>query len=97
MANRLLTYASVSADSTTFEAETDEIPLVILYDRSVSAETFTATLNGTDISSLFKPSPGRIEAVNVPLVTGRNELVLSIERTFENEAIDTDTLVFVVN
>lgn len=59
--------------------------------------TFTAELNGRDVSALFRPGAGSGESVRLPLAPGRNVLKLSVQGTAgARQATDTDRLVFVV-
>ncbi|UCD63065.1 MAG: hypothetical protein JSW34_09935 [Candidatus Zixiibacteriota bacterium] len=97
-ADRLLTYASIASDSGAFPAGTSAFSLVIVYNRAVLPETFTATLNDTEVSDLFKPVAEGSEVVNVPLEAGLNELVLSVQGMIDDVAVkDTDALVFIVD
>lgn len=50
----------------------------IIYGDGIDAETFSATLNGVDVSGMFHPSKGKKENVDLPLELGANELILSI-------------------
>ena len=69
------------------------------YASTTIPATFSARLNGVDITSLFHPQPGTFETVQlVFLQPGRNVLVLSIDGTVSSGrvATDTDRLVFIV-
>jgi hypothetical protein len=89
----LITYASITSDSTSLTAGVVEIPLVIIYGRSVNPKMFVATMNGSEISNLFSPRAGQKDVVTIPLTTGRNELVLTVTEVVDG-ATDTDRLVF---
>lgn len=68
---------------------------MIFYSNAVTPTSFSATLNGTDVSSSFHPQPGTSEAVSIPLQAGRNLLDLQIDGNLPNRvATDTDRLVF---
>lgn len=93
--NKFLTYASPSAALTLVSGTT--APAVIFYDSTVVSSTFSATLNGKDVSALFHPQPGTHETVMVPLQTGQNVLTLSIVGNLPSgPATDSDSLVFVL-
>lgn len=96
--NHFLTYANPTSTTTPVPLGTASFPLMVFYDSRDIASTFTAVLNGSDISSMFHPAPGTFEVVNVPLIGGSNVLKLSISGNLPNRtATDTDRLVFDVN
>ena len=85
------TKATLPVGTTTF-------PLMIFYDSRDIASTFSAVLNGADVSTLFHPAPGTFEVVNIPLAGGTNVLKLSISGNLPGRvATDTDRLVFDVD
>jgi hypothetical protein len=93
--NHFLSYANPTSSSTTLPTGTTSFPLMIFYDSRDIASTFTAVLNGSDVSSMFHPAPGTFEVVNIPLVGGSNVLKLSIDGNLPSRvATDTDRLVF---
>jgi len=95
--NDFLTYANPTTSETDPPAGTTSFPLLIFYDPAVIANTFTATLQGADISSQFHPTPGGFEVVNIPLVSGSNVLIVGISGTFSGHvSTDKDRLTFVV-
>ena len=95
--NKFLSYANPSDSQTDLPAGTTTFPLMIFYGSNIITGTFKAMLNGIDITSLFNPTPGSHQTVNLNLVPGRNVLVLSIDGNLEKRvATDTDRLVFVV-
>ena len=95
--NKFLTYANPSDSQTDLPAGTTTFPLMIFCGNSIITSTFKASLNGVDISSLFNPTPGSHETININLVPGRNVLLLSTDGNLPNRvATDTDRLVFIV-
>lgn len=66
--------------------------------RENEPQTFTATLNGVDITSRFAPSSGGHEAIPLTLARGSNVLLLSVQGATATGrlATDTDGLVFIV-
>ena len=44
---------------------TEGFNLIIFYDDHIDANSFKAKLNGKDISSLFSPTPGEVETVEI--------------------------------
>lgn len=95
--NRFLTYGSPAASQTNVPAGTTAFPLLIFYGPTVIPGTFSAILNKTDVTSLFHPVAGGHEFVSVPVQSGRNVLLLSIDGNLPSRvATDTDRLVFLV-
>ena len=86
---RLLSYAAPAA--TRLDVPRGEIAatIVILYAPTIARQTFRATLGGRDVSALFNPRPGGVEAVRLPVGAGSNALVLSVQG---NGLVHTDTL-----
>ena len=94
---KFLCYARPSERQTTLPAGTTNYIMIIVYGGTIIPSSFNAELNGTDITSLFNPTPGGTEAVTLNLSQGRNTLVLSIEANLPNRiAEDKDRLVFIV-
>jgi hypothetical protein len=95
--NKFLTYASPNGGKTVLTGGVTSYALVIFYAPSVISSSFTATLNGGDVSQLFHPLPGTHEVVNLNLNAGSNVLVLSIDGNLPTRvATDTDRLTFSV-
>jgi hypothetical protein len=95
--NHFLSYGSPSSDHTSLPAGTTAFPLLIFYSAETVPGTFSATLNGADVSALFHPIAGGHEFVSVPLQSGRNVLALSISGNLPSRtATDTDRLTFLV-
>lgn len=97
--NKFLRYAN-PADSTTVNLPlgTSRYPLAVVFGEYVQAPSFTAVLNGIDISSQFNVAPTMTSVVNLPLQNGRNKLILSINGTRSDgrSSTDTDQLTFIV-
>jgi len=95
--NQFLTYISPSDSPTSLPAGMTSFPLQIVYGSPIIPSTFSAVLNGADITSLFTPVPGTLERINLALQSGRNVLRLSVIGNLPGrQAEDTDELVFLV-
>lgn len=96
--NRFLRYSNPSQARTTLPAGTTAFRLAINYGETTLPATFSAILNGVDITPSFAPIPGGKQTVEIPLVSGSNTLVLSINGATASSrvATDTDRLVFLV-
>ncbi len=94
--NKFLTYSNPTDSPVTLPPDISVFPLSLAYGPTTIPATFSATLNGTDISGLFHPQAGTFETVMVPLASGKNLLVLQIDGTVSSGrvATDTDRLVF---
>jgi hypothetical protein len=86
---RLLTYAAPTATRLELAPGETAATIVVMYAPTIARETFKATLGGRDVSALFKPAPGRAEAVRVPVSAGSSTLVLSVRG---QGVVHTDTL-----
>lgn len=92
-----LTYSAPTEHQVGVPAGTTSYPLMIFYGKTIDPSTFMATLNGTDVTSLFTPTPGGMNPVSLPLTSGRNVLLVSVRGS--NGARmprDADRLVFKV-
>lgn len=93
--DRLLSYVNITADKTDLPTGTSNTNLFVIYGKTVVPESFEASLNGGDVSNLFKPAAGGHEIVSIPLKAGKNELKLSVNGDIAGEInTDTDNLVF---
>jgi hypothetical protein len=92
-----LIYANPLQEHTTTAAGSTSFPVTVFYGTTITATTFTATLNGQPFNG-FNPVAGTRESVAVPLAPGRNELVLSVDGTRNDgrTATDRDRLVLIV-
>jgi hypothetical protein len=95
--NDFLTYGNPTSTESDLPAGTTSFPVLIFYDPGIIANTFTATLNGVDVSTSFNPTPGGFEIVNIPLASGTSNLLMSVSGTFSGHvSTDKDKLVFMV-
>jgi hypothetical protein len=93
--NHFLSYGNPTSNHVGLPAGASSFSLLIFYSGTVLPATFSATLNGTDVSQLFHPAAGGHEFVALPMASGRNVLVLSIDGSLPTRtATDTDRLVF---
>src|SRR5262249_8288045 len=95
-ANQFLTFASPVALASLVPAGQNNFPLVIFYGPTTDPTSFSASLNGQDVHSLFAPEPGTAQPVNIPLPNGQSSLTLQINGTTSSgqAATDTVTLLF---
>ncbi len=95
--NDFLSYGNPTTTESDLPAGTTSFPLLIFYDPATIAGSFTASLNGVDVTTSFNPTPGSFQIVNLPLVSGNNVLILTISGTFSGHtSTDKDRLVFAV-
>jgi len=96
--NPFLRYVTPTATRTSLAAGTTSTWVVVAYGTTTNPATFTASLNGADVTSRFQPVPGAVQAVPITLQPGSNKLQLSIEGQTSSgrTARDTDTLTFLV-
>lgn len=93
--NHFLSYGNPTTDKVTLPTGTSTFPLLIFYGTQNVVGSFSAVLNGTDVSTLFNPTPGTFEVINIPLQAGSNVLKLSMDGNLGTRvATDTDRLVF---
>lgn len=93
--NLFLTYASPTDSPVTVTGGTT-FPVTLAYSPAVIPSSFSAMLNGADVTGLFHPVPGTFETVTLSLQAGKNTLILTIDgtRSDGHVAKDTDRLVF---
>lgn len=96
--NPFLRYVTPTDTRTKLAPGTTSTWVVVAYGVTTNAATFTASLNGADITSQFRPVPGALQAIQIALRPGSNKLQLSIEGQTSSgrTARDTDTLTFLV-
>jgi hypothetical protein len=95
-ANKLLTYDSPLARSTSVPAGTISYPVTITYSRDIDPSTLEVSLNGANITSWFYPAPGTTQTVAVPLGAGRTVLKFSVKGIVGSRtASDGDSFSFV--
>ena len=76
--NAFLSYSAPTESQITLPSGTTSYPLMVFYGAGIDPATFTAELNGVSVASLFTPTPGGMNVVNVPLASGRNVLILHV-------------------
>ena len=89
--NQFLTYANPIAAQTTLRPGKTPFPLIIFYGATIDPASFTATLNGANISRRFKPIPGRYQVVPLKFALGSNTLILSVQGKTASAEVATDT------
>jgi hypothetical protein len=96
--DEMLTYARPAERQTTLAAGTTHYPLLVFFSPGINAATFTADLNGVNVTSMFSVVPSGSQTVMVPLAVGRNVLKLSAKGVTPTgkAASDTDNLIFKV-
>lgn len=97
--NRFLSYVTPTQTRNQLPAGTTSVSITVGYGATTIPATFQAVLNGADVSSAFQPEAGKLQTVTLPVASGSNTLVLSINGTLSSgrTATDTDRLVFLVN
>ena len=76
--DRLLSFAAPTAARTELPPGETTATIVVLYAPIITPGTFRATLAGHDVSARFRPAPGGVDAVRLPVAPGSSTLVLSI-------------------
>ena len=90
--NLLLSYFTCSSSEIELPAGTKQYSLGIWYHEVVDPESFTAILNGEDVSALFNPETNSNEIVTLDLSKGSNGLILTIEGEVQSQKrVDKDT------
>lgn len=93
--NGLLSFAAPAQKVTQVGPSASTFPMRIFYAPGVEANSFTATANTANITSLFHPVPGTSEVVQIPLVAGKNTVKLSIHGTVgSHSGTDQDAIIF---
>ncbi|WP_162129647.1 immunoglobulin-like domain-containing protein [Candidatus Nitrosopumilus sediminis] len=96
--NDFLVYGVITDTTVKLDSGTQSFDLLLRYGQTILPETFSAELNGVDITSQFTPIQNSPDAVVLMLEEGRNTLILSIdgERSDGRTASEKDRLVFIV-
>jgi hypothetical protein len=70
--------------------------VIVYYGTTINPATFSATLDGVDITSRFHPMPGGADAVKIAIGTATTKLHLSVDGTKASggKGTDSDTLTF---
>jgi hypothetical protein len=77
-ATHLLTYASPTTANSTLPPGTSSFPFIVFYGAQVVPSTFSATLNGKEITTSFHPGAKPFDVVSLNLYPGRNVLKLDV-------------------
>ncbi len=95
--NRFLTFARPLEARTQLPAGTTQTVVTLAYGE-IRAASFTATLDGADVTGLFHPRAHTAESVTIPLHSGSNVLKVSVQgiTSSDRDATDSDRLVFLV-
>lgn len=91
----LLSYSSPTERLIDLPPGTTAYSLFIFYGATIHPSTFSAELNGATITDRFHPQPDGMDAVALPLVKGRNVLLVNV-RGGARLSRDADLLVFKV-
>ncbi len=96
--NPFLRYVAPTESRVHLPAGTAKYDVTLLYGRTTDPATFSATLDGTDITSQFRPMAGVVDTVTIPLKPGTTKLEISIQGKTSSGRVarDMDTLTFVV-
>lgn len=94
--DRQLAYGNYAGTEAKLSPGATSFPLVIFYGAGIKPVTFNALLNGNNVSGRFTPEPEGYQIVRIPLASGPNALVLSVEGTTAGgqTIADTHRLVF---
>ncbi|SRR5712692_2065327 len=93
--NKFLRYATPKDNRVKLPAGTTSTYVIVYYGKTIDATTFSATLNGANITSQFHPIPGTAEAIKIP-ISGTTKLHLEVVGTKSSGATarDSDTITF---
>ena len=96
--NAFLQYSSPAAARIKVSANVTSYRIAIQYGSTILPATFSATLNGNDVSTLFTPVAGTSESVSVPLKPGSNKLLFKVQgvETNGHTATDRDSFTLIV-
>jgi len=70
--------------------------VIVYYGNAILPATFTATLDGADVSAQFHPVPGGSDVFRVPIGASTTKLQLSVTgvKASGGRGTDSDTLTF---
>jgi hypothetical protein len=93
--NKFLRYAAPTQSRNKVPANST-YTVVVYYGTAINAASFTATLDGADVTSRFHPVPGGADAVKIAIGTATTKLHLSVDGTKASggKGTDSDTLTF---
>jgi hypothetical protein len=89
--DRLLAYGNHAGTEAKLSPGATSFPLVIFYGAGIKPVTFNALLNGNNVSGRFTPEPEGYQIVRIPLASGPNTLVVSVEGMTAGGQTITDT------
>lgn len=71
--------------------------MTIAYGKTIVPASFSATLDGVDVTSAFSPVAGSIQSVQLAVTSGTHTLKLAVDGQLPTRtATDTDRLIFIV-
>lgn len=94
--NKFLRFAQPTESRVDVPMGTSAYTIIVYYGESIKPSTFSATLNGIDITDQFSAIPGTAQVIAIPLISGTTKLHLSTEGTKSSGArgTDSDTITF---
>ena len=95
--NKFLRYAAPNASRNKVPANST-YTVIVYYGNTIQHATFTAMLDGVDVTSRFHPLPGGADAFTIPIGTSTTKLHLSVDGTKASggKGTDSDTLTFLL-
>ncbi len=93
--NKFLRYAA-PLDNRVKVPANSTYTVIVYYGKTIQPATFSATLDGVDITSRFHPIPGGADAVSVAIGASTTKLHMSVDGTKSSggKSTDSDTLTF---
>lgn len=93
--NKFLRYAS-PVDNRNKVPANSTFTVLVYYGLTINPATFSASLDGADITSRFHPTPGGADAVTIAIGTSTTKLHLSVDgaKASGGKGTDSDTLTF---
>lgn len=93
--NKFLRYAA-PRDTRNKVPASSTFNVIVYYGKTINPATFSATLDGVDITSRFRPTPGGADVVTIAIGTATTRLHLSVDgaKASGGKGTDTDTLTF---
>ena len=93
--NKFLRYAAPQQTRTKVAANSVQ-PVIVYYGTTIVPSTFSASLDGVDITSRFHPVPGGADAITINIGTSTSKLHLTVTgaKASGGTGTDSDTLTF---
>jgi hypothetical protein len=93
--NKFLRYAAPTDNRVKVPANSS-FTVLVYYGLTINPSTFSATLDGVDVTSRFHPTPGGADALKVDIGTSTTKLHLSVvgAKASGGKGTDSDTLTF---